>query len=203
MMPDLTTPTQGVKWPVGIGEWTEAEKPVLCESGWHGVERKDVLEHLPYKKAVLWRVECRGAMVHGDNKFAAESMRLVEIVAEPSDKELRLFMCDVAESVLHIFEEERPQDLRPRQSIETARRYANGEATDEELADARAAAWAAARVAAWADVWGAAAGAAAWDAARAHAWDAARDAARDAAWADARDAAWVEYSELFAERIGL
>ena len=80
------------------------------------------------------------------------------------DRKLRLFACDCAEQVLPIFEKAYPDDKRPRASIETARKYANGKATQDELAAARAAAWDAAR-------------AAAWDAA----WDAARDAAREAA----------------------
>ena len=91
------------------------------------------------------------------------------------EKIARLFACDCAESVLPIFESEKPDDLRPRKAIQTARDYAVGLATQEQLDAARAAAWAAA--------WDAA-GAAAWDAA----WDAAGDAAGDAAWDAARAA---------------
>jgi hypothetical protein len=80
------------------------------------------------------------------------------------ETKLRLFACDCAEQSLPIFERDYPNDPRPRQAIEVARRYANGQATDEERAAAR-------------------------DAARAAAWAAARDAARAAAWAAARDAA--------------
>ena len=69
------------------------------------------------------------------------------------DRQRRLFACDCAERVLPIWEKKYPGDKRPRQTIEVARRFARGEATNEELS-------------------------AAWDAARA----AARDAARDAAW---------------------
>jgi hypothetical protein len=63
-------------------------------------------------------------------------------------------------------------DPRSLAAIEVKRRWVRGEATDEDLAAARAAARDAA-----------------WDAARAAAWDAARDAARDAAWGAARAAA--------------
>jgi len=49
------------------------------------------------------------------------------------DKEARLFACDCAESVLHIFEVKYPDDKRPRECIEVARRFANGAATTEEL----------------------------------------------------------------------
>ncbi len=103
---------------------------------------------------------------------------------EPSDKLARLFACDCAERVLPLFESKYPNDKRPRQAIETARRFANGEATQEEMTAARAAA-AAARAAADA-IWAARDAAAAWAAAAAA--DAAWDAA-DAAWAAARAAA--------------
>jgi hypothetical protein len=82
-----------------------------------------------------------------------------------SDRDNRLFACDCAQSVAHL-----NPDPRVQSAIDTARRYADGEATEEERAAA-----------------GAAAGAAAWAAAQ----DAARDAARDAAWAAARAAAWA------------
>jgi hypothetical protein len=58
-----------------------------------------------------------------------------------SDKDLRLFACDCAEHVLGIFEAKYPEDKRPRDCIATARRFASGEATEQELAAARDAAW--------------------------------------------------------------
>ena len=102
----------------------------------------------------------------------------------------RLFACDCAEHVLHLFEEKLSEDTRPRLAIETARRFANGEATRQELAaawdaavSAAYAAWDAARTAAW-NAAGAAAGAATWNAA----WNAARNAAEAAARSAARSA---------------
>ena len=105
-----------------------------------------------------------------------DALWCLPFTVEPAGKIARLFACDCAERVLPIFEKSSPGDMRPRQAIETSRRFANGLATQAELEAARAAAWAAA--------WDAA-DAAAWDAA-----DAARAAAWDAAW-DAADAAWV------------
>jgi len=52
--------------------------------------------------------------------------------------------CDCAEAVLHIYETERPDDNRPRYAVEVARRFADSNATQEELAAASDAAWAAA-----------------------------------------------------------
>ena len=99
------------------------------------------------------------------------------------DRELRLFAVRCARSVQHLM-----KDARSGAAIDGAERYANGMATDAELAAASAAESAAASAAAWAAAWSAAsaaASAAAWAAA----WSAARDAARDAAWAAARAAA--------------
>jgi len=96
------------------------------------------------------------------------------------DKEIRLFACDCAESVLHIFESEYPNDNRPKMVIETARRYANGQATKQELNVDGSAAWNAAWNAAWSAAKDAASSAA-WSASDA-AWSAAGNAARVAAW---------------------
>ena len=83
------------------------------------------------------------------------------------DKEIRLFAVWCARQVQHLM-----KDPRSINALDVAERFANGDATEEELEAARAAA-----------------GAAAWDAASAAAWDAARDAARDAACVAARAAA--------------
>jgi hypothetical protein len=92
-------------------------------------------------------------------------------------------------------------DPRSVAALDTRERWLRGEATDEEMAAARDAAWNAADAAwaaadaAWAAAWAAAARDAAWaaaEAARVAAWDAAdRDAERDAAWDAAWAAAWA------------
>ena len=112
-------------------------------------------------------------------------------------REMRLYAVWCARQAQHLMAS--PRSLA---ALDLAERYANGEATDDELAAAWDAAWDAARDAAWAaagavawDAAGAAARDVAWAAAGAVAWDAAGDAAwaaaRDAAWAAARDAAWA------------
>lgn len=105
---------------------------------------------------------------------------------EGHDMEIRLFAVWCARQVEHLMTDPRSKD-----AINVSELYANGNATESDLAAARAAAWDAAWDAAWAVAWAAAsaaASAAAWDAASAAAWAAARDAAWDAAWAAARDA---------------
>ena len=127
---------------------------------------------------------------------------LIELTPDQK-RDFIVLACGYAEPVLPIFEKEFPNDSRPRDCIEVAKRHADGKADNQELATAGDAARAAARDA-WAsagDNAGDAARASAWDAARDAAWaasrasagDAARDAwdaARDAAWAAAWDAAW-------------
>lgn len=91
--------------------------------------------------------------------------------------------CRCAERALSRVENPDPRSLR---AIEAKRAWIRGEATDDELEAARAAALDAAR-AATLDAARAAAEGAAWDAA----WEAARAAAWAAAWAAACGAAWA------------
>ena len=93
-----------------------------------------------------------------------------------------LFMADVAESVLHIFEKKYPDDKRPRKAIDAVRDYKSKSITKDQLGEARLAAMAADAVA-YAD------------AADAHAVVYA-DAA-DAAAAAAGKNKWVEVESIF------
>ena len=133
-----------------------------CEDGW-----QKLLKHLRKTKAdddlVSFKVilDCNGI----DDAIWC-------LKAHESDNKVRLFNCDVAEHVLHIFKDKHPEDNRPENAINVARDFANGNATQEELAAARAAAlaaaWAASGAAALAAALaasGAASGAAAWAAA--------------------------------------
>ena len=96
------------------------------------------------------------------------------------DKEIRLFAVWCTRQAEHLMTNQRSKD-----ALNVAERFANGEATQEELAAARDAAWAAAG-AAWA--------------ARDAAWDAAWDAARAARAArGARDAQEKELRRICAK----
>lgn len=67
----------------------------------------------------------------------------LQCTIEPADKIVGIFKCDCAEHVLANFERVFPDDKRPRNTIEVARRYYTGKATAEELSAAESAAWAA------------------------------------------------------------
>ena len=99
------------------------------------------------------------------------------------DKEIRLYAVWCARQVQHLM-----KDPRSLAALDVAERFANGEATVEELDAARAVARGAAWDAAWAAAW-----AAAGDAARAAAGAAAR---KSAVWDAARDAQEARLREV-------
>jgi immunity protein 5 of polymorphic toxin system len=178
------------------GAWkTVSGKLIPCERGLHLCRPTDLVYWLG---PAVWEAEVDGderIVVDGnDGKVVVRKARLIRRLETWNERTARLFAVECAERVLPIFEKERPGDDRPRTALAVARSFADGLATQEELAAAGAAARAAARDAAGAAAWaaaGAAAGAAARDAARDAAWTAAGAAARTAAWAAARDAAWT------------
>jgi len=146
------------------GEWVEATgELVLCENGIHACRTEDVLTWLD---AEMYEVELDGEIVRGEDKLCARRGRLLRRVEAWNTRTARVFATRCARRVWHLLTSE------GRQAVRVARLFADGKATDEELAAAGAAASAA----------GAAAGAAAWDAA-----SAAGAAAWAAAWAAERD----------------
>jgi len=168
------------------GKWLpKVDRLELCASGWHGCRDGDILNFLDVN---IYEIEMRGKILTDNNKFSVQQIRLLRKCENWNERTARLFACDCAEHVLPIFEKRFPGDKRPRIAIKTARQYADGKATTEELAAAEDAAWAAAAAEAAAR---AAAEAAAEDAAWAAAWAAAEAAARAAAEAAAEDAAWA------------
>ena len=64
-------------------------------------------------------------------------VRLFAADCAEHEREVRLFAADCTERALHIYEEQYPNDTRVRGCINTSRKFANGEATQEELAAAR------------------------------------------------------------------
>jgi hypothetical protein len=106
-------------------------------------------------------------MIELDDKVVARRARVTEKIEAWNERTSRLFAADCAERVLYLYEQEYPNDDRPRAAIQAARDFAEGRIDQAALDAARVAASAAERDAAWD---------AAWTAARAAAWAAARDA---------------------------
>ena len=173
----------GYKWPLPKegkpGKWTVPIDGELlpCENGYHLTDAEHLLDWINDE---MYEVEYRGKLVKSDygDKYVVKQARLTRRVEKWNDKTLRLFAVWCARNALSLVENPDPRSVN---SVDVAERFANGEATREELC----AAWDAARSAALDAAWDAARSAA-WDAARSAAWDAAGSAAWDAAW----DAAW-------------
>ena len=141
------------------------------------------IKHCACKEGIEWALASCATMKEVWEKAKPEW--LIWVATRPSvltGKELRLFAVFCARQVQHLM-----TDPRSIEAINVAEKYAQDQASDDELAAARAAAraaaWAAARAeaAAWAE---AAAGAEAWveAAAGAEAWAEANAAARAEAW---------------------
>ena len=187
--------------PNGTGRWTVNRwrsvrgELVACSNGLHATTADNLL---PFFDKQLWRVEIVDEYLwHTDSmgrKLVARRMRIVERIESWNGRTARLFAADCAERVLPLFEARSPGDTRPREAIAVVRRFANGDATRDELAAARDAAEAAAGVAAW-DAAEAAAGAVAWAAARVGS----GEGGREAAWAAERD--WQ--AQHLAELLGM
>ena len=148
-----------------------------CTNGW-----KKLLSHLEKTKADDELLPITTILDSNGLDDALWCLRAVDGRA----REMRLYAVWCARQVQHLM-----ADKRSINALDVAVRHANGTATDDELAAARAAAWAAALAAARDRE---AARAAAWAAAWADAWAAARGAAaRDDARESARD---VQAKEL-------
>jgi len=165
-----------------------------CKEGW-----EKLLKHLGKTKAddeplsLLTVLDSNGI---GD---ALWCMRAIN----GRDKEIRLYAVWCARKVQHLM-----KDPRSLAALDVAERFANGEATEEELAKAWYAAWAAANAASWAAVcdssWasaGATKSAAAWAAALAAVCDEAWAAVCDAAWAAANAAGMAAVRAAQAARL--
>lgn len=170
-------------WPMPAndqpGVWMKVTgKLIPCKHGLHLCRRQDLMEWLG---PVMFEAEARGRVVVVEDKIVVSEARLLRKLETWNECTARLFAADCAEHILDAMEGRYSSDLRSRKAIEIARLFANGQATEQELA----AAWAAARDAA--DAARYAARSAAWSAAGAARY--AAGYAADAAWS-AADAAW-------------
>ena len=159
----------------------------ICENGYHGCTSENLIEWL---NAQLFEIEYMGKPEEYDNKVNGRQIRFLRKIETWNERNARLFAVWCAREALKLIDDPDPRSV---DACDVAERYANGNATDEELEAAWSAAGDAAKAAAWV-----AAGDAAWDVAWDVAWDAASYAARDAARDAACDAA--RYAVSYAAR---
>lgn len=131
---------EGPQRPWKVGERRSVRGPlVLCEHGYHWSPTPwDALHYGP----VLCLVEVPDGDQHDGTKGVSRWRRL--LVAQDVSRELRLLAARYAEDVAPLWVAPRGVSWTPADTISVARRYALGQATEEELA----AAWNAARDAA-------------------------------------------------------
>jgi len=204
-----------IEWP--IGKWNKHEGPLkICRYGFHASER--IIDAMQYTSAeIIAEVEVQGASQKHKNKQVWSEMRVVRTWEWTKGDSVALAIF-ASEKVLKIFEDEYPDDKKPRQAIDAAKKWLKNPTEENRIAAeeaagaaawaagaaaraeeaARAAAWAAgaaarAAEAAWAAAW--AAGAAAWAAGAAKAEEAAREAAGAAEAAKAAEAAVNIFSD--------
>jgi hypothetical protein len=134
------------RWRVGRPRSVRGEL-VPCHNGIHVVSLEQLLRWAG--PAIHPVTSISDEIVHDGDKSVARRATIGPAYPTWNERTARLFACDCAERVLPIYEERYPGDERPRRAIETTRRFANGDATREELyAAADAAAYAAAYAAA-------------------------------------------------------
>ena len=149
--PYLPTGSQPGPWlPKVTGKLKE------CKRGYHACRPKDILEWLD---AQMWEVEYKNPPLEYDDKVNGKQVRFVRRIETWNERTVRLFAVWCARELLSLVQNPDP-DPRSVEACNVAERYANGNASRDELIEARCAAR-----------------------------DAARAGARDAAWAGARDAA--------------
>lgn len=160
-------PTQNNSGAWTPGDWMPAIKGKLipCGNGYHLAENAQLLDWLNTR---IFEAEYRCERVNKSDKLVVRECRLLREFTDWNERTARLFAVWCAREALKLVAN---PDSCSVTACDVAERYANGEATDSELAAAWAAAWAAARAAA-------------------------RDAARDAAWAAARDAQYAKLCEM-------
>lgn len=128
-----------------------------------------------------------------------DALECLQALPEEYESKVRLLVCDFAEPVLHIANDERSTN-----AVKVARLFAEGKATSEELRAARNEAWEASEVGASGEARDAAR-AVTWEGSRVAAWTVSGCASRALSWwtswnkesAAAVDGAWDLQKEIF------
>ena len=155
---DFTILTDSMTRPLKVhqGQVLRHRGPLeLCKKGLHAsIKPIDALKYAP--GAVVYRVECSGDVIQGDDKLVCSRRRVLWVA--DAERTLHEFAIWCAEEALKKVENPNPRDL---EAIRVKKLWLDGKATNKEL---KAAMWAARS-----DAWNAArsgAGWAAWNAAR-------------------------------------
>ena len=138
------------------GTWTPGDwmpeiegELVACKNCYHLCRAGDLLGRLGPR---VFAAEYRGKRIDDNDKIVVRQVRLLSEYENWNERTARLFACWCVRQVWHLLIDERSKN-----AIIIAEKFANGEATKEELAAASAAAGAAraAGAAAWAAAWAA------------------------------------------------
>jgi hypothetical protein len=123
------------------GSWTPGEwMPKLtdlvpCEHGYHLCREADLVQWLGL---TIWEAEHRGEMLVTDDKVVVGQARLLRQHTNWNERTARLFAVWCAREALKLVPNPDPRSVN---ACDVGERFANGGATKEELAAARAAAW--------------------------------------------------------------
>ena len=147
---DGCSPYANYEWPLPTedrpGEWVEVEGELVeCKRGIHACRQEDLLHWLD---ATLYELEYAEPPEAAANKVFGRSARLVRRIPEWDDRTARMLAADFAEHVAHLWEAPDRVTWVPADTISVVRRYAEGDATREELDAAYSAAYSAASSAA-------------------------------------------------------
>ena len=108
------------KWK--ISEWSKPVKNLeLCENGYHC--SKEIYQAFSYVQGeILAQVECKGKHDSSDDKEVWETMRIVKAYKWTKNDSVALSIY-AAELCIDNFEKEYPEDKRPREAIEAAKKW--------------------------------------------------------------------------------
>jgi len=158
---------KGLKSKSGNCKWKIGEQKVfkgdlnMCETGFHC--SKTIYQAFSYVQGeILAEVEVKGKHKLEKDKEVWEKMTIKKAWKWQKKDSVALAIYS-AELCLKNFEKVHPNDKRPRQAIEAAKKWLKGKITDEELSAAESV-----ESAVWSAAWSA--------------WSAARSAAKSAAW---------------------
>ena len=123
----------------GPGKWSHwVQDIVLCEAGYHLC--KGILGLPGWFRRELYEAEPQGATINSvdGDKLVCQSARLIRRVDNWNERTVRLLGTYLVENTsLITYEHAFPGDRRMRDVIEASKRYANGQAREEDLREVR------------------------------------------------------------------